>query len=77
MSGQPLPWNEIVRRFKILGFEGPVYRKSKADHPYMVKGTFKVKIPNRHGSDIDGALIERVRKVAGFSKEEWEEAGRS
>lgn len=43
----------------------------------MVKGTFKVKIPNKHGSDVDGALVERVRKVAGFSKEEWEEAGRS
>lgn len=77
MSGQPLSRAEIVRRFRKLGFEGPIYRKSKADHAFMVNGSLKARIPNKHGSDIDGALIDRVIKRAGISKEEWDEAGRN
>lgn len=72
-----MSWREIVRRFRNLGFDGPIYRKSKADHPFMVKGSLKAKIPNKHGKDIDGALIDRVIKQAGISKDEWNEAGRN
>ena len=43
----------------------------------MVKGSLKAKIPNKHGKDIDGALIDRVIKQAGISKDEWNEAGRN
>ena len=43
----------------------------------MVKGSLKAKIPNNHGSDINGAFIDRIIKQAGISRDEWNEAGRN
>jgi len=42
-------------------------------HQYMVKGTVRLVIPNPHRGDISGALLMRILKQAGISREEWEQ----
>ena len=75
MSSQPLPLREIIRKFRELGFEGPIRkRNSKAPHGFMKKGTLKVTIPNEHRGDVSGQLVERIRKMAGVTKEDWDSA---
>jgi hypothetical protein len=38
---------ELIRRFRTLGFEGPI---SGGRHQFMKKGALKVRIPNPHKS---------------------------
>jgi hypothetical protein len=39
----------------------------------MVRGTFKLRIPNDHGAVISGPKIDDVLEAAGISLEEWNE----
>jgi len=38
----------------------------------MQRGTLVVRIPNPHQGDISQALLLRILKQAGISREEWE-----
>jgi len=53
---------ELVRRFKALGFDGP-YQEGK--HPFMVRGNFRVPIPNPHQGDVGVDLLSRILRSAG------------
>lgn len=68
---KPVPRRELIRRFRKLGFEGPI---AGAKHSFMKKGDLKVRIPNPHGSDIGNPLLNEVLKQAGISAEAWEKA---
>lgn len=50
----PVSWMDLVRRFRRFGFEGP-YRGGR--HPYMVRGSLVVTIPNPHRREIGTALL--------------------
>jgi len=39
----------------------------------MVKGQFRLTIPNPHQGDISKALLAKILKQASISGEEWEE----
>jgi predicted RNA binding protein YcfA (HicA-like mRNA interferase family) len=66
---KPISRREMIRRFRALGWEGPV---SGHRHMAMRLGRLTVPIPNPHGGDIDWTLTRRILKQAGISAAEWE-----
>jgi predicted RNA binding protein YcfA (HicA-like mRNA interferase family) len=63
---------ELLRKFKILGYEGPF---SGGKHQFMKKGQKKIRIPNPHGSGvIDTSLIKEILRQAEISNKEWDNA---
>jgi predicted RNA binding protein YcfA (HicA-like mRNA interferase family) len=64
----PVSWNELLRRLRHFGFEGP-YRGGK--HPYMIKGNLVLTIPNPHRREIGVDLLSRLLKQAGISRRQW------
>ncbi|MBM3119907.1 MAG: type II toxin-antitoxin system HicA family toxin [Chloroflexi bacterium] len=64
----PASWTNLVRRLHKLGFDGP-YQGGK--HPYMIKGDLVLTIPNPHRKEIGVALLSRILRRAGVTKEEW------
>jgi len=71
--------NEIIRKFKSLGWEGPSSKKDKrkggTDHQFMRKGKRTVKILNPHGGqDIGKPLLKKILDQAGINEGEWEKA---
>lgn len=64
----PVSWRTFVERMRALGFGGP-YQEGR--HPYMVKDTLTVTIPNPHEGDIRQDLLRRILKQAGISRSEW------
>jgi hypothetical protein len=53
---------------KKFGFSGP-YQEGK--HPYMIKGSLVLTIPNPHEGDISQDLLIRLLKQAGISRTLW------
>jgi len=66
----PVSWADLVRRLRKLGFDGP-YQGGK--HPYMIKGNLVLTIPNPHRREIGVALLSRILRRAGITKEKWHE----
>jgi len=65
-----ISWRKLVQKFRSLGFDGPY---SGGRHLFMIKGNFKIRIPNPHRSDISRHLVAEILRQAGISPEEWEE----
>lgn len=66
----PVSFEDLVKRLHHLGFEGP-YQGGK--HPYMIKDSLVLTIPNPHRKEIGIALLARILKRAGITKEQWSE----
>ena len=65
----PVSREELIRRLKKLGFEGPY---SGGKHPHMERGTIVVMIPNpHHGEDVGVNLLQKILRRAGISRDEW------
>ncbi|MEI6443580.1 MAG: type II toxin-antitoxin system HicA family toxin [Nostocales cyanobacterium ELA583] len=64
----PISWNNLVKRLRELGFEGPF---AGGRHPQMRRGDITVIIPNPHEGDISVGLLSRLLRQAGVSREEW------
>ena len=64
----PVSWTNLARQLRKLGFDGP-YHGGK--HPYMIKANLVLTIPNQHRKDIGVALLSRILRRAGVTKEEW------
>ena len=64
----PVAWRDLVTRLRDLGFEGP-YRGGK--HPYMVRQSLVLSVPNPHRKVIGVELLQRILKQAEVSREEW------
>jgi len=69
---KPISRRELIRRFRHLGFTGPV---EGAKHAFMVKGELKVRIPNPHRSDIDISLLREILRQADINWTDWESIG--
>jgi predicted RNA binding protein YcfA (HicA-like mRNA interferase family) len=71
MAAKTISRKELIRRFRALGFSGPI---SGGKHQFMVKGAKKIRFPNPHGSgDISSSLVKEILRQAGISSKEWEE----
>jgi len=65
-----LKFEELVRRLRKLGYEGPY---SGGKHLFMKKGNKKVHIPNPHrNKDIHISLIKEILRCADINEEVWE-----
>ena len=67
---KPVSWRELVKGLKRFDFEGP-YQSGK--HPYMIKGSLTLTIPNPHSEDVSVDLLSRILKQAEIDKKDWVE----
>ena len=65
----PIRRSDLVRALQRLGFEGPF---SGGKHQFMVRDRITLRIPNPHQRDIGAALLTRILRQAGVTREEWE-----
>ena len=63
------PRKELLRKLRVLGWDGP-YIGSK--HPFMKKGTRKLKVPNPHDDPIYQELLSRILFQAQITDDEWD-----
>ena len=64
----PVSRRELIRKLKVLGFEGPF---PGGKHQWMRRGGLRLTIPNPHGGAIDPGLIRRILRQAGITLDEW------
>lgn len=64
----PVSWPELVRKLKTFGFEGPFHG---GKHPYMIKESFVLTLPNPHRAEISVDLLVRIIRQIGISRDEW------
>jgi predicted RNA binding protein YcfA (HicA-like mRNA interferase family) len=70
MAGlKPVSHRELVSRLRRLGFEGPY---SGGKHLLMVRRDVRLILPNVHSIDIGVALLTRILRQAGISREAWD-----
>mgnify|MGYP005853534139 CR=1 FL=1 len=67
----PVSWRQLVHRLRALGFDGP-YQEGR--HPFMVRGAFRLPIPNQHGKQIGVDLLQRILREARISRDDWDSA---
>jgi len=63
-----ISWKDLVRRLRKFGFDGP-YQQGK--HPYMVRGSLVLTVPDPHKKEIGVELLTRILKQAGVSRKNW------
>jgi predicted RNA binding protein YcfA (HicA-like mRNA interferase family) len=51
-----------------LGWSGP---HQEGRHPYMVKGSLSITIPNPHQKEISVDLLSRILRQAMISRSNW------
>jgi predicted RNA binding protein YcfA (HicA-like mRNA interferase family) len=66
----PVSYDDLVRRLKTFGFEGPY---GGGSHLYMLKGDLRLTIPNPHRQNIGVDLLTRILRQAGITRKEWTE----
>ena len=64
----PVSWTDLIKGLRELGFDGP---HQVGKHPFMIRGNVRLPIPNPHRRDIGVALLSRILRRAGVTKEEW------
>ncbi len=64
----PVSLRVFITRMKKFGFVGP-YQEGK--HPYMIKGSLTLTIPNPHDGDISQDLLVRLLRQAGITRAQW------
>jgi predicted RNA binding protein YcfA (HicA-like mRNA interferase family) len=65
-----VPWNELIRKLRKLGFIGPI---AGGKHPKMIreKDQKTIIIPNKHSKEITVTRLSDFLKQWGISREEW------
>lgn len=64
----PVYWTELIKRLRKFGFDGPCHSGKR---PYMIKGDLVLTVPNPHRKDISVALLSRILKQAGITRQKW------
>lgn len=65
-----IPRQELIRKFRALGYSGPFSGKR---HQFMQKDRQKIRIPNPHsGQEIGMGLLAEILRQAGIEKSVWE-----
>lgn len=65
----PIRRRELIAALRRLGFQGPF---SGGKHEFMQRGDVVLTIPNPHVGDIGRALLIRLLRQGGVSRDEWE-----
>ncbi len=64
-----ISWRDLIKALQMAGFEGPYAGKR---HPYMIRGSTKLIVPNPHKGVIGVDLLHRLLRQAEISREDWE-----
>ena len=65
----PISRKELISKLKALGFEGP-FRATR--HQYLIKGNYKIFIPNPHGGKYIGTpLLKKIIKQIGITQDKF------
>jgi len=64
----PVSFNELVRKLRALGFEGPL---GGGKHLFMVKEDLRLTVPNPHRQDIGVDLLKRILRRGEIDRDEW------
>lgn len=64
----PISQKSLVKKFKLFGFDGP-YQQGK--HPYMIKDSLSITVPNPHHGVVSADLLIRILKQAGITRMQW------
>lgn len=64
----PLSLRAFIARMRKFGFAGP-YQEGK--HPYMLRGSITLTIPNPHEKEISQDLLVRLLRQAGITRAQW------
>jgi predicted RNA binding protein YcfA (HicA-like mRNA interferase family) len=64
----PVSRGELIQRLRGLGFDGPY---AGGRHEFMLRGNRRLILPNPHRGSISIALLTRLLRQAGVSREEW------
>ena len=66
----PLKTEEVIRRLRKLGFEGPI---PGGRHPRMIRLTTRqiVPVPMHKGKEVGVGLIRTILRQAGVTPEQW------
>lgn len=64
----PISLRVFIARMRKFGFDGP-YQEGK--HPYMIKGSITLTIPNPHDGEISQDLLMRLLRQAGITRAQW------
>ena len=63
---------QLIKKFRACGFTGP---HAGSKHPFMMKGTHTVPIPNTHkGDEYPKWFLKDILEQAGISEQEWMDA---
>jgi hypothetical protein len=65
----PVDRATLIRRLRQLHFEGPF---AGGKHQFMLGRGRRLILPNPHAGDIGPALLVRLLRQAGVTREEWE-----
>jgi predicted RNA binding protein YcfA (HicA-like mRNA interferase family) len=65
----PISRSDLIKLLRLAGFSGP---ESGGKHQFLIKGSLKLVIPNPHQGDIGVALLSRILKQAGISRDDWQ-----
>ncbi|MEK7585554.1 MAG: type II toxin-antitoxin system HicA family toxin [Patescibacteria group bacterium] len=68
----PISQKKFVTKLIKLGFTGPF---QEGRHPYLIRGSIVLTIPNPHDGDISVDLLVRLLRQAGISRQEWLDEG--
>jgi predicted RNA binding protein YcfA (HicA-like mRNA interferase family) len=66
----PISRRNLISTFRKLGFDGPY---SGGKHEFMIRDDVTVRIPNPHRGAIGVALLTRILRQAGISRDEWDQ----
>jgi len=64
----PISLRAFVVRMRKFGFAGPF---QEGRHPYMIKGSTTLAVPNPHEKEISQDLLVRLLRQAGITRTEW------
>jgi len=64
----PVKRDVLIYRLRKAGFEGPF---AGGKHQFMIRGETRLVLPNPHRDDISAALLSRILKQAGMSRDQW------
>lgn len=64
----PLSLRAFIVRMRKFGFAGP-YQEGR--HPYMLKGSITLTIPNPHEKEISQDLLVRLLRQACITRTQW------
>jgi predicted RNA binding protein YcfA (HicA-like mRNA interferase family) len=64
----PVSLRIFIVRMRKFGWSGP---HQEGKHPYMMKGSLTLTLPNPHEGEISQDLLVRILRQAGVTRAQW------